>query len=310
MQMSGMLSVALEEARQGAHIMFGRARAGGFLPLRTSCWLMLSLAVPRTITAVQSPGLTATGRIDLFESTRLEWRGIRRNARPVTEADAMAVAVYHSVNASVGIWTSLELEQTADEPRADLRAGPAGPTQRSLWGQLGYRKGGLSLTVGAIRDWFTRAGDDPATTEAFAAARLQAGRWSGSVSIWESLDGVEGAYLETALGFHHFVNPFTGPAVSWASGLRAGFQLSDRNPEPGLSVPGAEGTGFSHLILDSKVRATIDIGASLALVAATGPELRVNRDPATRRGRDGSEADVRVWWPVQAGFSWPLPRRQ
>ncbi len=275
-------------------------------------WLILG-AVPGSGAVAQYPRpdrLTATGRLDLYATTRLEWRGVRRNAHPAAQADAMAVAGYRGVNASVGAWTSMELEETAGEPRSDLRAGAAGPTQRTLWGQLGYRKAALSLALGAVRDWYTRAGDDPATVEAYAVARLQAGRWSGAISVWESLDGVEGTFLEPALVFHHFVNPFAGPAVTWASGMRGGIQIGERNPDAGPSVPGPEGTGLTHVVLDSRIRATVHLGSGLALVGATGPELRINRDPATRRGRDGSEADVRLWWPVQAGLSWPLRERE
>ena len=276
-------------------------------------WLILATAVPAAGVAAQYSEphrLTATGRLDLYATTRLDWRGVRRNAHPATQADATAVAAYRVVNASVGAWTSMELEETADEPRPDLRAGAAGPTQRTLWGQLGYRKGDLSLALGAVRDWYTRGGDDPATVEAYAVVRLQAGRWSGAISLWESLDGIEGTYLESAVVFHHFVNPFAGPAVTWASGMRAGIQVGERNPDAGPSVPGPEGTGLTHVVLDSRIRATIHLGSGLALVAVTGPELRINRDPATRRGRDGSEADVRLWWPVQAGVSWPLRGRE
>lgn len=279
----------------------------------TSFWLILGTAVPHAGVAAQYPEsqrLTATGRLDLYATTRLDWRGVRRNAHLATQADAMAVAAYRVVNASVGAWTSMELEENAGEPRADLRAGAAGPTQRTLWGQLGYRKGDLSLALGAVRDWYTRAGDDPATVEAYAVVRLQAGRWSGAISVWESVDGIEGTYLEPALVFHHFVNPFAGPAVTWASGLRGGIQIGERNPDAGPSVPGPEGNGLTHVVLDSRIRATVYLGSGLALVAATGPELRINRDPATRRGRDGSEAGVRLWWPAQAGVSWPLRGRE
>lgn len=254
--------------------------------------------------------VAAAGRLDLFGSTLLEWRGIRRNAHPAIQADATGTLAYRGLIAAAGWWTSLELAGTADEPRPDLRAGAAGPTQASLWVQAGYRRGGLALTAGAIRDWFVRPAGDPATSEAFAAVRYQAGRWSGSLAYWESLSGVRGAYFEPAVAFHHIVNPFAGPAASWTSGLRGGFQLRERDPAAGVSVPGAVGTGLTHVIIDSRLRATIYLGSGLGLVAATGPELHFNRDPATRRDRDGAEAGVRFWWPVQAGLSWPLPRRE
>jgi hypothetical protein len=168
----------------------------------------------------------------------------------------------------------------------------------------------LVLTVGVIRDWYVRPDDDPATTEAYAAGRLQAGRWSGSLALWESLDGVEGTYLEPAVSFHHLANPFAGPAFEWTSTLQAGFQLGRRNPSAGAAVPGAEGTGFTHAILDTQVRAAFHLVRGVTLVATTGPQLRFNRDPAVKRGRDGSEADVRFWWPLQAGLSYPVSRRQ
>jgi hypothetical protein len=228
-----------------------------------------------------------TARVDLFETTRLDWRGIRRNAHWATQADAWLVAGTRGWSFGAGAWTSLELSSTLDEPRPDLRAGPPGPTQWSLWGQLGYRRQHLVLTAGVIRDWYVRPDNDPATTEAYVAGRLQAGRWSGSLALWESLDGVEGAYLEPAVSFHHLANPFAGPAV-----------------------PGAEGTGFSHAILDSHVRAAFHLVRDVTLVAMTGPQLRFNRDSAVKRGRDGAEADVRFWWPLQAGVSFPIPRRR
>lgn len=267
--------------------------------------------MPRPGAAVQTRAvepLAGAARVDLFGSTLLEWRGIRRNARSVVQADATATAGYQGLTATVGGWTALELTGTGDEPRPDLRVGGAGPAQWSLWAQVGWHRPGVAVTLGAIRDWYVRPSADPSTAEAFAAVRAQAGRWSGSVSLYESLDGVHGAYLEPAITFHHFLNPFTGPALSWSTGVRGGFQLGSRNPEAGPAVPGAEGTGFTHLIVDSRLRVTIDVAWQLAVLVATGPELHFNRDPATKRGRDNFQADVRLWWPLQAGLSWPLRR--
>ena len=278
---------------------------------RLGCWVLLCVWVPG-VAAQHGRGEPAqvVWRANLIETNRLEWRGIRRNAGVATAADLSATVLYRGMSASAGLWTSAELESTRSEPRPDLRSGGAGPTQWSLWGQVGYRRGPLSLAAGVIHDRFVRPGDDPSTAEGYVTGRLQAGRWSGSLSLYESLDGVSGASLEPSVTFHHFANPFSGPAVTWSSTLRAGVQLGERDPDAGALVPGPEETGLTHLVAESRLRAAIPVSRSAAILLATGPQLRFNRDPATRRGRDGSEADVRFWWVAQAGVSFPVRARE
>jgi hypothetical protein len=275
------------------------------------CWVLLCVSAQGAAAQWgRAPGPELVWRTNLIETNRLEWRGIRRNARLVTAADLSATLLHRGMSASAGLWTSIEPASTRNEPRPDLRAGGAGPTQWSFWGQLGYRRGPLSLAAGVVHDAFVRPGDDPSTTDGYITGRLQAGRWSGSLSLYESLAGVGGGYAEPSVTFHHFVNPFAGPAVTWSSTLRAGVQLGERDPEAGALVPGPEETGLTHVVAETRLYTAIPVARSAAILLATGPQLRFNRDPATKRGRDGSSADVRFWWFAQAGVSLPVRRRE
>jgi hypothetical protein len=248
-------------------------------------------------------------RVDLYAATRERWRGIRRNATPVAEVDGLVGAQWRGLSVTAGAWAMLEIGGTGDEVLPELHAGDRVPSQWTGWvqGALRYRQ--LTLTTGVTRDWYVRGGRDPRVTEVFATARAQVGRWMPSIAFWQAVDGAGGGYLEPALSVGHFVNPFTGPAASWITTVRGGFQIGHRDPEGGASVPGPEGTGLTHVAVGTQVRLAFNITRQVVLVASTGPEVQINRDPATKRHRDGSSAgSLRVWWPLQAGFSWPLRR--
>jgi hypothetical protein len=270
---------------------------------------LLSAASPGAIHPQVGRPVAITGRFDVGVLTRDRWRGIRRNAHPVTHIDGMAGVLLGDVSVSAGVWASVEPGSTSGELLPDLRAGEWGTSQWSLWTQLAYRRGPLLLAGGVLRDEYVRPADNPAVTEVYGSARFQAGRWSPSVSLWHAVDGAEGAYLEPAIAFHHFVNPFTGPAISWITAIRAGVQLSERNPEAGNLVPGPAETGLTHVALGTGVRVALNIGWELALVLGAGVEAQINVDPATKRHRDGTDAgDFRLWAPLHVGISLPLRR--
>ena len=267
----------------------------------------LSAALPQA-TAAQMRPATVTARLDATVLTRDRWRGIRRNAHPVGHIDGLVGVRLGDVSISVGAWASAEPGSTRGEILPDLRAGGRGISQWSLWTQLAFHRGPLIVAGGVLRDEYVRLTGDPAVSELFASARLQAGRWSPSVALWQAVDGASGAYLEPAIGYHHFVNPFTGPAVSWTTTLRGGVQLAERRPV-GEAVPGPEETGLTHLALGTGLRFAFNVGWKVALVAAAGVEAQLNVDPATKQHRNGSDAgDFRLWAPVQLGVSVPLRR--
>jgi hypothetical protein len=285
-------------------ILRGEARAWTAVVL-----LLVSRGTPAA--AQESGGRPARPvyRLDLYLTTHDQWRGIRRNAHPVVQSDGMAGVAWGRVSLSAGGWTSLELGDTRSEPRPDLRSGRAGFSQTTLWGQAAYRSGSVTLTAGAIHDRYRRVGPDPSTTEVYGSARYQRGRWTGALSLWHAVDGAHGSYLEPRLAFHHFANPFAGPAVDWTTSLSAGFQLGQRDPDA-ASLPGPEDSGLTLIALGSAIRLAVNLAPRLALFARTGPELQISRDPAAKRGRNGGQADVRFWWPAQLGLSWPVEKRE
>jgi hypothetical protein len=274
--------------------------------------LALILLLPHESARAQSgraPRLSPVGRVDLFGTTLDRWRGIRQNAHPVAELDALVGLEGGGVSFTAGGWTTLETKSTRNEPRPDLRAGPARFSDWSAWGQLAGRRGASSVSTGVIRDWYARPGSNPAVTEVYGAARLQTGRWSHSIALWQAVSGADGLYVEPAVAFHHFVNPFTGPAVSLTTTLRAGIQAGKRNPDGGPKVPGPQETGLTHVALGTTLRLGFNLTGPVALVLVTTPELQANRDPATKLRRDGSSTGwLRFWWPLQLGLSCPLRR--
>ncbi len=250
-------------------------------------------------------------RGDIYVATRERWRGIRRNVHPLLQADLLVGLKVGSTSFSAGGWSAVEPGDTRDEPRPDLRAGTLGFSTTAAWGQVAATAGGLTVAGGAIREWYRRVGGDPAVTEAYLTGRFQEGRWTPSVSIWHAVSGARGTYAEPTISFHHFVNPFAGPVVSWTSVLRAGFQLDQREPEGGAKVPGPEETGLTHIALGTTIRAAFPVCCDISLLASFGAELQYGRDPATRRRRDGSQAaPLAIWSPLQIGFSYPLGRPQ
>jgi hypothetical protein len=249
------------------------------------------------------------GRADAYSTPLDRWRGIRRNAHPVFDADGMLGLRRASVLAAAGVWGSFDFGDTSAEPRPDLQFDSPGLIQLSLWGSLAHRTGPLVASAGIIRDWYLRPTQRAGVTEAFARARLQRGRWMSSLSIWNVIDGASGTYLEPLVSFYHFVNPFTGPAITWTTSLRAGLQLGERHPDAGAAVPGPEGTGLTHVALGTKTDWRFNLGWQAALVMTVGAELQLSRDPAARRQRDGTEGGVAsLWFPIQIGVSCPLRR--
>ncbi len=251
-----------------------------------------------------------TGRADLFATSRDMWRGIRRNAQPAIQADAMGGVFYRGVSLTAGGWGSLVAGDTRREARPELRVGTWDWSEFSLWGQVAYRTPAITASVGVMRNTYVGSGLNPEVTEAYGTVRLQRGRWSSQASVWAALDGAEGAYIEPSVSFHHFVNPFAGPAIDWTTTLYAGLQAGLRRPAGGAAVPGAEGEGLTHVGLGSAIRGAFSLGEGFAVVARLEALLQVNRDAATQRGRDGNEADFRFTCPLQLGFSWPSRRSE
>jgi hypothetical protein len=154
-------------------------------------------------------------------------------------------------------------------------------------------------------------GPDPVVWEVYGNARYQKGRWAVSTSYWQAVDGAEGGYVEPAVTFYHFVNPFAGPILTWSTSLAAGVQLSARNPDAGAVVAGPEEEGLTHVVASSTVRSAWPLVAGAALLVEVCPHLQWGVDSATRRRRDGSRAaPLSVWIPIRAGISYPLRRPQ
>ena len=250
-------------------------------------------------------------RADLYFATRERWRGIRRNAHPVLQGDALAGVRLGRFTASAGGYGAVELGNTKRERRPDLRAGTLGFSTASVWGQVAFATRRWTVSGGAIRERYRRVGPDPVVWEAYGNVRYQQGRWAVSAGYWQAVDGAEGSYIEPAVTFYHFVNPFAGPIITWSTSLAAGIQLSERNPDAGAVVPGPEEEGLTHVVLGSAIRAAVPLVAGSALLLEIGPHLQVSLDSAARRRRDGSQAaPLALWCLLRAGISYPLRRPQ
>src|SRR5688572_4934998 len=142
------------------------------------------------------------------------------------------------------------------------------------------------LAMGVLRSTYLRQPEHPSVTEVYGLSQIHFNRFAASLGIWHALQGAEATYFEPSIAFHHFINPFSGPAISWTTTATAGIQA-----------------GHRHAALTSAVRLAVNVGPA-ALVFAMSPVIQVSRDPATY----GNGNDVRFWWPFQAGISWPLRR--
>ena len=250
-------------------------------------------------------------RADVYFATRERWRGIRRNAHPILQGDALTGVRLGRFTASAGGYAAVELGNTKFEPRPDLRTGTLGFSTASVWGQVAFATRRWTVSGGAIRERYRRVGPDPAVWEVYGNVRYQQGRWAFSTAYWQAVDGAEGSYVEPAVTFYHFVNPFAGPIITWSTSLAGGIQLAERNPDAGAVVPGPEETGLTHVVLSSVIRTAVPLFAGSALLVELGPYLQWSVDSAARRRRDGSRAaPLSVWMPLRAGISYPLRRPQ
>jgi hypothetical protein len=250
-------------------------------------------------------------RADVYFATRERWRGIRRNAHPILQGDALAGVRLGRFTATAGGYGAAELGNTKLEPRLDLRAGTLGFSTTSVWGQVAFATRRWTVSGGAIRERYRRVGPDPAVWEVYGTVRYQQGRWAVSAAYWQAVDGAEGSYVEPAVTFYHFVNPFAGPIITWSTSLAGGIQLSERNPDAGALVPGPEEEGLTHVVLGSTIRAAVPFVAGSAFLLEVGSHLQLSVDSAARRRRDGSRAaPLALWFPLRAGISYPLRRPQ
>jgi hypothetical protein len=270
---------------------------------RTAAQLLLLLAAPVAAgaQAPPPPARAALIRADVFVSSRYHWRGIRRSDAPVLHADAAGGVRLGQFSLTAGGWTGLELREADGQGHSDLRPGHWGLAEWDVWGQAAARLGPAILALGVLRSTYLRQSDHPAATEVYGSGRMHFNRFAASLGVWHGVRGAQGTYVEPSIAFHHFINPFSGPAVSWTTTAAAGVQIGRRSPVPG--TPGATGTGLTHAALTSVVRLAVNVGPA-AVVFAMSPVIQVSRDPATY----GNGSDIRFWWPFQAGISWPLRR--
>jgi hypothetical protein len=289
-----------------------------------------SLPPPAGLSAQTGPPIVPIGRVDLFATTRDLQRGIRNNAYILGELDAIIGLQRGDLSLTAGAWSAFEPHDTRKEPRPDLRAGPSGLSDWSAWLQLTAKvgralrnpgdsldpgagqdssAGRLILSGGAMREWYRRVGSDPAVSEVYGTARLNAGRWTPVLAAWQAVSGADGLYLEPSLGYHLRGNPFSGPDFLVTTTIKAGFQVGHRDPDGGAKVAGPVGTGLTHVSVGVSLREGFWLFKSVALVSVLGVEGQFNRDPATKLRRDGTHlARWRLWVPIQLGLSYPLGR--
>ena len=269
---------------------------------RTAAQLLLVLAPGVAgAQAPPPPGRSALIRADVFVSSRHHWRGIRRSDAPVLHADAAGGVRLGRFSLTAGGWAGLELREADGVSHSDLRPGHWGLAEWDGWGQAAARLGPAILAVGLLRSTYLRQPEHPSVAEVYGLGQIHFHRFAVSLGVWQSIRGAEGTYVEPSIAFHHFINPFSGPAISWITTATAGVQAVHRHPAQG--IPGATGTGLTHAALTSAVRLAVNVGPA-ALVFVMSPVIQLSRDPATY----GNGSDIRFWWPFQAGVSWPLRR--
>lgn len=262
--------------------------------------------------AAQSPApdpFKVVGRADAFMTSGYHWRGIRRSSGPLFQLDGAGGFALGPVAATAGIWLTLDPRRATATHHSDLAAGEKGLSEWDIWGQLSWQTQRVTLAGGVLRSQFRRPNRDPRVTELFGQTRLQSGRWSVSLSGWRAVAGADGLYLEPAAGFHHLVWPFAGPAITWATTLRAGIQAGHRQESLPQPVPGATGTGLTHITASTAARLGIHVANVVAIVGQLSAEVQYRRDAAVRRRPDGSRGKpLKIWLPIQVGLSVPLRR--
>jgi len=269
-----------------------------------------AVALPPLAAQSGTPGpFRVVGRADAFMTSGYHWRGIRRSAGPLFQLDGAGGFALGPLAATAGIWLTLDPHRGTATHHSDLAAGERGLSEWDVWGQLSWQTQRVTLAGGMLRSQFRRPGKDPRVTEVFGQARLQAGRSSVSLSAWKAVDGAEGLYLEPAASFHHLVWPFAGPAITWATTLRAGIQAGHRQQSLAPPVPGAAGTGLTHVTVSTVARVGIHVANVVAIVGQLSADVQYRRDAAARLRPDGSRGKpLKFWLPMQVGLSVPLRR--
>ena len=246
-------------------------------------------------------------RADAFVTSGYDWRGMHRSSGPLFQFDGAGGITFGALAASGGLWTNLDPRRSSSRHYSDLPLGMKGFSEYDAWAQLSFQTQRITVAGGGLWIWYRRPGADPRVTEVFGQIRLQTGRWSHSLQAWHAVDGAKGTYLEPAISYDHLVWPFAGPSITWISALHGGVQLGHRDAS--ASVPGAEGTGLTHLSLGNGVRVTMALFGCLALTAAGSLEIEYRRDPALRLRPNGTLGHrVMLWLPAQIGLTLPWRR--
>jgi hypothetical protein len=271
-------------------------------------WGIASALAPATAQVAPPNRLEPTIRFDAVGASSYYWRGIRESGGPVFQVSAAGGLNRGPVSIVTGGWANYgaRTARPVDQPVAE---GESAWSELDLWAQAAVHPGALTLAGGILASAYRRVDRNTDVTEIFWLARWQHDRWRYALSTWHAISGAKGTYLEPAITFYHLVNPFAGPALSLATSLRAGVQAGRRQETPPTLVPGAEGTGLTHMALSPRAAAALNLPGRFGLTASWSLELEWRRDPATRVGADGSlGARFRVRAPIQVGVRWPYQR--
>ena len=248
--------------------------------------------------------------VDLDFANRYVWRGITRTNGPVLQPQAHAELLFGGCGLSAGVWGNDELGNSGVAEASDFAPGVHGVGEVDYWLQYSRSSYGIDWALGGLRYDFN--GRVPgttlprkSTTELYGRIQLSRRYLSPTISLWQDVDQVKGAFLDGSLTVPVFANPLRLPFIAIYLSLSGGASLGqERKQSDTTAAYNFLRRGFTSADLALGTRVVIPTPAG-ALRARLDAHQQFSRDPLTRHVRrelSDRPHKGRLWVSLQLGW--------
>lgn len=249
--------------------------------------LLVAIALSSTL-PVAAQGVTA----DVAVNSQYQWRGLTTTNRPVVQPSVVLAAPFGPFTVAAGTWGNIEAGRYDDAQSHISQGGGSGValTEYDAWVEVSRVIGWGTVTTGVLAYRFPNDLGVTATantTELYAKASAAA-PLAPTLTIWQDIRKVSGAYAEASIG----------QAVSRARfSVTTGWNLG-QTFDGGSTAGYFARRGFTHA--DIAASTTWVSGSGLALTSSV--HVVVAGDPGTRVTAPGRTGDAKVW--IGSSISW------
>jgi hypothetical protein len=253
--------------------------------------------------------------MDVDLANRYVWRGITRtNGWTLQPQVQGGVALAHGW-LSGGVWATDELGNSSFDEASDFRPGVHGIGESNYWLQYSHSIMGIDGALGWMGYDFN--GRIPGTSlprkntsELYTRLQLTRVRLAPTISLWQDIGPVKGAYLEGSITVPILANPLRTPFAALYLSLSGGASLGQaRNPRDTTEAYNFLRNGFTSadLALGTRIVYSTPLGAFRARLEAHEQFSRDELARHVRRELGDRPHKGRFWVSMQLGWSLTSP---